>query len=412
MIKPEKVGLSYERLARIRPVIEKHVGGDKLAGVLTLLARRGELVHLECVGLMDRENNKPMQSDTIFRIYSMTKPIICVALMTLYEQGCFQLFEPVSKFIPEFKNLKVYAGEDESEVKLVGLERDVTIRDLLTHTSGLTYHFLEYSPVERMYREARVSSEKPLAEFVADLLKLPLALQPGTHWRYSFAHDVVAYLIEIMSGQPLDAYLRGALFEPLGMADTGFHVPQDKQDRFAAEYGSHHFLQSDMTLTKWYGDAAEGINRLISRPADSLEATPHKVFRGGSGLVSTAPDYLRFCQMLLNQGELDGLRLLGRKTVELMTTNHLAPKLLPYEFGGSNWPGYGYGLGFRVLMDVGQCERLGSVGEYGWVGAAGTYFWVDPKEELIGIHMAQFQPGGFYSSYLDFRTMVYQSIVD
>jgi CubicO group peptidase (beta-lactamase class C family) len=412
MIEPEKVGLSSERLARIRPVIEKYVGNNKLAGVLTLLARRGELVHLECVGLRDRETNKPMQLDTIFRLHSMTKPITCVGLMMLYEKGYFQLFDPVSKFIPAFKNLRVYAGEDESGLKLVGPERPVTIRDLLTHTSGLTYHFLEYGPVEKMYREAHVSSQKPLAEFINDLLKLPLAFQPGTRWRYSFSHDVVAYLIEILSGQPLDMYLREALFEPLGMIDTGFYVPEEKRDRFAVEYGSYHYLQPDITLTKWYEDAAASINKTISRPENSLESTLHKVFRGGDGLVSTAPDYFRFCQMLLNHGELDGRRLLGRKTVELMTTNHLAPQLLPFEFGGSYWAGDGYGLGFRVLMDVNQSGRMGSVGEYSWLGAAGTYFWIDPKEELIGIHMAQFQPGGFFSSNPDFRTLAYQSIVD
>lgn len=192
MIRPEKVGLSSERLARIPPGIEKHVGPDKLAGVVTLLARRGEIVHLECAGLMDREQNKPMQPDTLFRIFSMTKPITCVALMMLYEQGHFQLFDPASKFIPAFKNLKVYAGEDETGLKLVDPLREVTIGDLLTHTSGLTYYWLEDGPVEALYRATRVSSEKPLAEFVADLLKLPLAFQPGTSWRYSLSHDVAA----------------------------------------------------------------------------------------------------------------------------------------------------------------------------------------------------------------------------
>jgi len=412
MISPEKVGLSPQRLARIRPTIEKHIGDDKIAGALTLLAGHGELVHLECVGLMDRENKKPIQADTIFRLYSMTKPITCVALMMLYEKGNFQLFDPVSKFIPAFQDLKVYAGKGKSGVKLADPEREVTIRDLLIHTSGFTYHLLENGPVEEMYREAGVSTEKPLAEFVADLLKLPLAFQPGTAWRYSVSHDVVAYLIEIMSGQPLDVYLRENLFEPLGMVDTGFYVPQDKLDRFTAQYGSGNWTQPDMTLTKWFGDAAEGINRLISGPTDSLESTPHNVFRGGHGLVSTAPDYLRFCQMLLNKGELDGKCLLGRKTVELMTTNHLAPELMPFEIGGTYSPGYGYGLGFRVLIDVGQCQSMGSEGEYGWFGAADTYFWIDPKEEFIGIQMAQFQPPGYHLIAQDFRVMAYQSIVD
>jgi CubicO group peptidase (beta-lactamase class C family) len=332
--------------------------------------------------------------------------------MVLYEQGQFQLYDPVSRFIPAFKELKVYAGEDEDGLKLEELAREVTVRDLLTHTSGLTYHFLEYGPVEAAYRDAKVSSEKPLAEFVADLVKLPLAFQPGTAWRYSFAQDVAAYLVELLSGQPLDVYLREKLFEPLGMADTGFHVPAGKLDRIAAQYGSANILQPEMTFTRWFGDAAAGVNRRISGPTDSLESAPHQVFRGGHGLVSTAPDYLRFCRMLLNQGELDGVRVLGRKTVECITMNHLAPELMPIEIGGVPSPGYGYGLGFQVLVDVGQCQTLGSAGEYGWAGAASTSCWIDPREELIGIQMAQFQPAGYHRIDQDFRVLAYQAIAD
>lgn len=411
MIRPEKVGLSSERLARIRPAIEKHVGETKIAGALTLVARRGELAHLECVGLMDRENNKPMRADTIFRLFSMTKPIISVALMMLHEKGHLQLFHPISRFIPAFRDLKVYAGQGESG-QLADLEREVTVRDLLTHTSGLTYHFLVNGPVEEMYRKARVNSEKPLAEFVDDLLRLPLAFQPGTAWRYSYACDVLAYLIEVITGQPIDVYLRENLFDPLGMVDTGYYVPQEKLERFAAQYGSGNIRQPDMTVIKWYGDAAAGVNDLISGPGDSLESKPHNVLRGGTGLVSTALDYLRFCQMLLNMGELDGVRLLGRKTVELMTTNHLAPELMPIEVGGVYLLGYGWGLGVRVLVDVAQSQITGSEGEYGWAGAAGTYFWIDPKEEFIGIQMAQFQPGAYHQIRQDFRVMAYQAIVD
>ncbi len=412
MISPENVGLSSERLARIRPAVEKHIGVDKIAGAVTLVARRGELVHLECVGLMDRESGKPMQPDTIFRLYSMTKPITCAALMMLYEQGHFQLFDPVLKFIPAFNDLKVYAGGTRSDIKLVDLERPVTVRDLLTHTSGLTYHFFEYGVVEEMYRETRVCSEVPLAEFVANLLKQPLAFQPGAAWRYSFAHDVVAHLVEIMSGQPLDRFLHGNLFEPLGMVDTGFYVPSDKLERLASMYGSGDIMEPGMTATKWFGDAEGGINRLISGPTGGLESAPHSVFRGGTGLVSTAPDYFRFCQMLLNKGELSGKRILGRKTVEIMTTNHLAPELLPFENGGIYSPGYGYGLGLRVLMDVGQCLSVGSEGEYSWGGAANTVFLIDPSEEFIGILMAQFQPSGYHLISADFGTAAYQSIVD
>jgi CubicO group peptidase (beta-lactamase class C family) len=412
MNEPEKVGLSSERLARIRPSIEKHIADDKIAGAVSLIARRGEVVYSDCVGLMDREAKVPMRPDAIFRIYSMTKPIICVALMMLYEQGYFQLITPVSNFIPGFSDLKVFSGESESGVQLVDLEREVTIRDLLTHTSGLTYHFLEYGPVEEMYRAAGVSSQKPLRDFVDDLLRLPLAVQPGTTWRYSVAHDVVAYLIEIISGQPLDVYLHDNLFEPLGMVDTGYYVPEDKLDRFAAMYGSCELMEPDVTVTRWYGEAMDGVNKLLAGARNCLESAPHDVFRGGHGLVSTAPDYMRFCQMLLNSGELDGVRVLSRKTVELMTANQLKPELLPYEIGGVYSPGYGYGLGFNVLMDVGQCGTLGSRGEYGWGGAASTSFWIDPREEFIGISMAQYMPNGYHLIGADFRVTAYQAIVD
>ena len=291
------------------------------------------------------------------------------------------------------------------------MDREVTIWDLLTHTSGFTYHFLEYGPVEEMYREARVSSEKPLSEFVADLLKLPLAFQPGTAWRYSFAHDVAAHLIELMSGHSVDEYLRENLFEPLGMVDTGYHVLRSKLDRFVAMYGSGEILEPDMTVTRLYGDAAKGVNTLLASPTDSLESRPHNVFRGGHGLVSTAQDYYRFCQMLLNGGELEGARVLGRKTVELVTTNHLVPEMVPIEIGGMYRHGHGYGLGVGVLTDVGQCQIPGSAGAYTWGGAACTSFWVDPREELIGIQMGQFQPSGYHLISNDFAVAAYQAIV-
>jgi CubicO group peptidase (beta-lactamase class C family) len=361
---------------------------------------------------MDRESGKPMSPDAIFRIYSMTKPIVCVALMTLYERGHFQLIEPVSKFIPAFADLQVYAGRDGEEIRLEDLEREVTIRDLLTHTSGLTYHFLEYGPVEEMYRQTGVSSRKPLSDFVAGLLQMPLAFQPGTAFRYSHAHDVVGHLIEVMSGQSLDVYLREKLFEPLGMVDTGYSVPQDRLDRLVSMYGTAEILEPDMTLTRLYEDVATAGSNLIVSPPDSLAARPHNVLRGGHGLVSTAQDYYQFCQMLANGGELAGARILSRKTLELMTANHLAPELLPYEIGGEYSCGYGYGLGFRVAMDIGQCQILGSEGEYGWGGAASTYFWIDPQEAFIGVQMAQFQPNGHYQIASDFRVAAYQAIVD
>jgi len=411
-VRPESLGFSSERLARIQPAVEKHIGEEKLAGVVTLLARHGQVVHHEAVGLMDREANKEMRPDALFRIYSMTKPIVCTALMTLYERSAFQLIDPVAKYIPAFQNLKVYAGGEGAELSLVDLQRPVTVRDLLTHTSGLTYHFLEYGPVEALYREACVCSEKPLAEFVADLLELPLAFQPGTRFRYSFAHDVVAYLVELLSDRPLDVYLRETLFEPLGMVDTGYSVPPQALDRLAAMYGTVDLIQPDATLMQWFTDAERAGSHLIAGRTGDLVSRPHNVFRGGHGLVSSAMDYFRFSQMLLNGGELDGARILGRKTLELMTANHLLTELLPFEIGGFPSPGYGYGLGVNVLLDVGQAQIPGSVGEYGWSGAATTHFWIDPREALIGVQMTQFQPNHFHPVANDFRVAAYQAIVE
>ena len=412
VIEPESVGMSSQRLARIRPAMERHIGADKIAGAVGLVARGGEVVSLETVGLMDREANKLMQSDAIFRLYSMTKPITCVALMMLYEQAEFQLGTPVAKFIPAFGDLQVYAGGEGDDIRLEELQRPATIRDLLTHTSGLTYHFFEYGPVEAMYRRSTSLAEGTLSEFVDRVCQLPLAFQPGTAFRYSVAHDVAAHLVEVISGLSYDVYLRENLFEPLGMADTGFWVPEDDLDRLCAMYGGVELRESDTTATKWVGLAMQGVNRLLAGPRNSLESRPHTVFRGGVGLVSTASDYYRFCQMMLNWGELEGTRILGRKTVELMVANQLAPELLPVEVGGVPSPGLGIGLGMAVLMDVGQCMMPGSVGVYGWGGAANTSFWIDPREELIGILMAQFQPSGYHTLSPDFRVAAYQAIVD
>ena len=328
-----------------------------------------------------------MQENTIFTMFSMTKPIICTALMLLYEEGLFHLMDPVSKFIPGFSDLQVFAGGTAAEPILEPLHREVTVRDLLAHTSGLTYHWLEDSPVEAMYRQAGVATNRPLSDFVAALLKQPLAFQPGTKWRYSFSHDVVAYLIEIISGESAASFLQSRLFGPLGMADTGYYVPADKLNRYASMYGAHEVLDTDMTVTKWFGAAIEGVNRRLSGPHDRLESAPHEIYRGGHGLVSTANDYHNFCQMLLHNGKYKGQQIMGRKTVELMTTNHLAEDLLPYNLAGFDNPGFGYGLGFSVVHDVAQTQMPGSIGTFAWGGAANTTFWIDPPRR-VGRHSA------------------------
>jgi CubicO group peptidase (beta-lactamase class C family) len=408
----ESTGMSAERLARIRPAMERHVGDDKLSGVTTLICRGGEVVYEDSVGLMDRERQLDMRNDAIFRIYSMTKPITCVALMMLYEQGRFRLSDPVSKFIPAFAKLKVHPPGNAHSDKLERLDRDVTIHDLLLHTSGMTYHFSEYGPVDQLYRDTKVVSDQSLEQFVADLTELPLAFQPGTAWRYSLSQDVVAHLVEVLSESSFDDFLSTHLFKPLGMADTGFFVSAEKHDRFAAMYGARDVLEFDATAAAASADANRGVNVLIGDPLTCLESKPHNVLRGGHGLVSTARDYLQFCKMLLNDGVLDGTRLLSRKTVELMSCNHLPPALLPISFEDGPRSGMGYGLGFGVLMDLGRSQTIGSVGEFYWSGAASTSFWIDPSEDLIGIQMAQFQPSGHHLVSDDFKVMAYQAIAD
>jgi CubicO group peptidase (beta-lactamase class C family) len=395
-ITPEQVGLSSTRLGRIGSVMQAYVEQGKYAGIVTMIARRGQIAHFECFGMMDVEAGAPMQSDTIFRIYSMTKPITSVAVMMLYEEGQFQLNDPVSKFIPEFQNTKVFVNRTELGLELADPEREMTIRDLLTHTSGLSYGSDQDSPVDALYREAtqKVGGDLTLEGMVRELVKLPLAYQPGSAWRYSVSTDVLGYVVEVVSGLSFDAFLEQRIFEPLGMVDTGFHVPEEKITRFVTVYGP----------------AEGGGLKVIDTPATSEYAKPPSYLSGGGGLVSTATDYMRFAQMLLNRGELDGTHLLGRKTIELMTTNHLPSTLLPFAVGTDPVNGYGFGLGWKVLMDVTQAKILGSEGTYGWGGAASTEFWVDPEEELVGLIMVQFMP--YYPLVEEFQVLAYQAIID
>jgi CubicO group peptidase (beta-lactamase class C family) len=364
-----------------------------------MVARRGQIVHFECFGMMDIEAGKVMQPDTIFRLYSMTKTITSVAVMMLYEQGSFQLYDSIASFVPEFGGMKVFVKATKAGPELVDAEREITILDLLTHTSGLTYDFLEESPVGALYQEADLYNSESLRSMVQKLAKLPLVFQPGTAWKYSMAVDLLGYLVEVVSGMPFDQFLEEHILGPLRMVDTAFYVPKDKVARFSAMYGPQD----------------GGGLRLLEAPQTSTYTKPPSVPFGGGGLVGTASDFMRFLQMMLNGGELDGVRLLGSKTVELMTTNHLARRCLPFVVA-KGWEhyskGYGFGLGFDVLMDVAQTQTVGSVGEFGWGGAASTVYWVDPKEELIGLIMPQFQPIHYYPFCEQFKVLTYQAIVD
>jgi CubicO group peptidase (beta-lactamase class C family) len=386
------------RLERLRTAAQGLVDQGKFAGLITLVARRGKVAHFECYGMMDVEANKPMQPDTIFRIYSMTKPITCFALMMFVEGGRLLLDDPVSKFIPGFEDLQVFVGSTETGIKSTGLAREMTIRHLLTHTSGLSYDVTVVSPVEDMYRAAGLFDslrvlQVPLPEMVQELAALPLAFQPGSDWRYSMAHDVIGYLVSRISDRPFDTFLEEEIFEPLGTDDTGFFVPGKKLDRFAAMYSA----------------PGEDGPSLLDAPATSPFSRQEGPLSGGVGLVSTTSDYLRFAQMLLNGGEVEGVRLLSRETVRMMTTNQLPDELLPIGFV-EPWPGIGYGFGFGVVVDPGQQTVPESEGMYFWGGHAGTSFRVDPKQELIALIMPQALHYGEAGSTL--RPLVYQATVD
>lgn len=406
---PEAVGMSAPRLARIRPAMQHYVDQRGFAGISTLIARRGQIVHAEQVGWRDKEAGLPMAPDTIVRIYSMTKPVVCAALMTLFEEGRFQLIDPLAKYIPAFGALKVLGADGSLAAPL----RPIAVRDLLTHTSGLTYDFLEDSPVGGLYRQARLMNDpsRPLEALVGELARLPLAFQPGTRWHYSVGIDVAAHLIELLSGRPLGQFLQERLFGPLGMADTGFGVAPAQQGRLAAVYGNPDILGAGATFGALLAAWMRGDNQRRDVAGTYPAGSPGGFARGGFGLFSTAADYLRFAQMLLNGGQLDGARVLGRKTLELMHSNHLPAALLPYELGGVSSPGYGFGLGSRVLLDVGASGLPGSAGEFGWSGAAKTYFWIDPQEQLVGLFLTQFMVG-FEQPELALRALAYQAIVD
>ncbi len=399
--KPEDVGLSSERLKRIDSWMQRLVNEGKLAGLSTLVARRGQVVHQSCCGLMDLARKTPMAPDTIVRIYSMTKPLTTAALMMLYEEGRFQLDDPITRFLPYFSDMRVCVGGARGKMETVPAERDITFRDLMTHTSGLTYGFMESTLVDALYRENGVNfqaDEGNLEGMVQRVAALPLLAQPGAEWNYSVATDVLGHLVAVISGQSFDSFLQDRVIKPLGMTDTGFHLPPDKLARFAANYVP----------------GKDGLT-LFDDPAQSRYGMPRAICSGGGGLVSTAADYLRFCQMMLNKGTLDGTRLLGRKTVELMTSNHLRGDLADMgqaRFSESTYTGVGFGLGFSVMIDPAKAQILGTPGEYAWGGAASTAFWVDPAEEMIVILLTQLMPSSTYPIRRELRVLTYQAVID
>ncbi|ACL60913.1 serine hydrolase domain-containing protein [Methylobacterium nodulans] len=399
---PEAVGLSAERLERIDPWMRRYVEAGKLAGLSVTVARRGEVVFSRAHGLADLARERPMADDTIVRVYSMTKPLTSVAVMMLYEEGRFQLDDPVTRFLPEFRDMRVLTGGSRKKWESVPAERDITIRDLLTHTSGLTYGFMESTLVDAMYRDEGIdfqTAETSLADVVARAASLPLLSQPGAEWNYSIATDVLGHLVAVVSGVPFDEFLRRRIIHPLGMVDTDFHVPAEKLPRFASNYA--------------YGQ--DGQLTLIDDAIEGRYAHPRAVPSGGGGLVSTAADYARFCRFILDRGELDGVRLLGRKTVALMTTNHLPGDLAALgqpRFAESSFSGIGFGLGFSVMLDPAKAQIVGTPGEVAWGGAASTAFWIDPVEDLFVILLTQLMPSSALPLRRELRVLTYSALVD
>ena len=396
-VTPETLGLSAQRLTRATAVLERYVAEGKIAGAIGLVARHGKVGYHQCFGGLDLETRQPMPEDALFRIFSMTKPITSVAAMMLFEEGKLSLDDPVSRYIPAFKKTRVIAKQTPSGFVLTDQDPEMRVWNLLTHTAGLSYGF-GGMPVDDLYNEqGLLRFDEPLAEKVERIAEAPLCFQPGNRWHYSVAIDVLGRVIEIVSGQSLREFFLERIFAPLGMPDTDFYVPAEKLPRLAAVYGQ---------------EEDGGVRNLVTQPPEGSPFNawiPMKklfaFYSGGGGLVSSTADYARFCAMLLNQGQLDGTRLLGRKTVELMTLNHL---------GGSRpeLPHEGFGLGFSVLLDVAPTHAPGSIGTFGWGGAASTNFWIDPVEQMYGVVMVQLMPNGPFDMAWEFRRAVYAALVD
>ena len=401
---PESQGFNARRLARIKPKMQAYVESGEFSGITTLIARRGHIVHFEHSGVRDKTAQAPLDSSTIFRIYSMTKPIVCTALMTLYEEARFHLLDPLAKYIPAFAKVKVWNGDGQA---LADPARPIFIRDLFTHTAGLTYDFLEDTPVSKMYLDAGLLSnaDASLESTVSELARLPLAYQPGSRWHYSMSIDVLAHLIEVLSGRPLQDFLKERIFSPLGMGDTGFSVPEKNRSRVAAMYGHPDIATHQFTEVVTSPTGPVDVSKTY--PTDNTTTFA----RGGLGLFSTVTDYLRFAQMLLNRGQLEGERIISPAIADLMHSNHLPANLMPYSIAVLAMPGYGFGLGSRVLMNPAESGLPGSAGEFGWAGAANTYYWVDPKLEMIGIYMTQHMVS-IEPAQRDFQVLTYQALVD
>jgi CubicO group peptidase (beta-lactamase class C family) len=413
---PETAGMSKAALDRVEDHLKRrYIDAGRFPGTQLLVYRRGNVVHSAVQGFADLERKVPVKDDTIFRIYSMTKPITSVAFMMLVEEGRVALDEPVHKYIPEWKNLGVFQAGTAPAFLTRPPARPMQIVDLMRHTSGLTYGFQQRSNVDSAYRDKQIGAvEKAgtLDTMIADLAKIPLEFSPGEAWNYSVSTDVIGYLIGRISGMPFEQFLKERIFNPLGMADTDFFVPADKAHRFAACYNA-----DPGGMMSFHAAEKKGGLTLQDDPITSSFLTKPSFISGGGGLCSTSADYLTFCRALLNGGELGGVRLIGPKTLKLMTANHLPggrdlPEMSRSMFAEATYNGIGFGLGFSITMDPAKTLIPGSPGEYAWGGAATTSFWIDPAEELIAIFMTQVMPSSAYPVRRELRTMIYSAITD
>jgi CubicO group peptidase (beta-lactamase class C family) len=403
-VDPREAGFDAARLARVNGVLDRYVADGRLPGWSLLVSRHGRVVHLHTSGRRHVEDGLPVETDTLFRIYSMTKPITSVAAMMLYEEGAFELNDPVSRYLPAFADVRVFTGGTDLKAVTVPAVEPVRVRHLLTHTAGLTYGFHRHDPVDAMLRAKGFDWAWPegtdLAAAVEDWARLPLVFQPGTSWNYSVATDVLGRVVEILTGSSLDDVLRTRILEPLAMGDTGFSVAPTDAHRLARLY-----------LAAPGGGMAPGdeVGRyVVDRPS---------LLSGGGGLVSTLADYHRFTQFLLRGGELDGVRLLGPRTLALMTRNHLPGGADLDTFGRPLFAetplrGVGFGLGFGVVLDPVRVGTLCSVGDFHWGGAASTFFWVDPAEQLTAVFLTQLLPSSTYPLRTQLRQMIYQALLD
>ena len=402
VVSPASVGLDGKVMGNIRDYLkEQYVDPGKYVGTLTLVARKGEIAYLDALGFMDRENKKAMQEDAIFSIYSMSKPITSIALMQLYEKSLFRLDDPIHWHIPSWRNLRVYESGLYPNFLTSRPKRHMTIRDLLSHMSGLTYDFMLRTNVDAAYRKTKLQATGDLQAMIDTLAQLPLEFSPGDQWNYSVSTDVCGYLVEHFSGMKLDKYFQKHIFDPLGMEDTGFSCAKEKVDRLASLYEQH---------------PKKGPVLVDPGGAKTARVKKRKMLSGGGGLLSTMSDYYRFCSMLLNQGELDGTRIIGRKTLAMMASNHLPDnkdltEMSQSAFSETTYQGVGFGLGFSVILDPVKTQSLTDVGEYGWGGAASTVFWVNPKEEMVVIFLTQLLPSSTYQVRRELRSLVYSSLM-